>query len=1023
MTHTDGWSWFDAPELSDIDLNDHDVTAVLVCRNAGDWLNATLAGIGQLDRRPDVVLAVDNGSSDDTGQLLADAYEAGLVDRVVQGAANFTFGQAVERALTLVEAPTRWIWLLHDDAVPEHDALTELLNLAARTPRLAMAVPLLIRPTRRGHAARTLEVGATISASGRRVLGLEPDEVAQGQYESASVLGGSTCGMLVRWESLIELGGFDTAIPGYRDGVDLGWRAQLIDQWVLTCPRARIVHRQAGRSEIRRGTLAAQAHRSEASWDKLMGLRLVAAHSRGLFKFTTLAYLTLVSWVTALGYLIGRAPDHARDEMTAWSDFFFHSRRPVARLRRKTARIASGADTRYRVRSLRPTLGTILGEWRQGLIRWFRDQFSSGRDSGMTLDDLLGDEFTRRIGEGRKRVPAGAWFVVVVAGVAAMARNLYASGLVRASELLGPPATLTDAFAQALTAPGIGQPWLLVTAAASALTVHPAWLPVAGLVIAFPFTMLMAVWYLRGRIHHGAIRWLAAAGYACWPILLGGLNAGALWLVAVAVVLPFLAEWVGRLSTGWAGARSLQALAGIALSGIVLVSVQPVLWLPVMVLAVVVSARTSGVAGVVRAVVAVLLPLGFWAQAVPAWLAEPARLLLTPEPLLTPRPTTWMMLFGRPASTPGVPVLWVSLAVFGVAWFAVAIVSVLGGNHRRPVIPGLAAIAVGMWLSVASVPLESGVVHPDARPWLLAGFALMVYAAIAWVDGTLGSLEGRDFGGRQALVGLLTLLLLGAFLLSAVWSVVSGMSRVTRGPETVVPAYLAQNEIDYDAGTLIIDGPADTWNLRYGGQTFTGAGTWRTGAVGVPGSATLEKIVARVLAGRPDDSMAAGLAQYGVSTVVVLNPSQDALTALDTTVGFQRTTTGGAVEIWTVSVNSASPTRRALVGPGGTTTYLAAGDEVPPGTGRTLVLAMPPDPNRHVLVGGVEVAPAPSGDWRSAYTLGTASGTVTLTYSIPREWFAWTQLGVLIVLLVFLLPPLGQENPAPDRGRRGMRPR
>jgi len=1021
MTHTDGWSWFDAPELSDVDLSDHDVTAVLVCRNAGSWLNATLAGIGQLDRRPDVILAVDNQSTDDTAELLESAYQAGLVDQVVPGRATFSFGEAVERALSLVEAPTRWIWLLHDDAVPDHDALTELLMLAVRTPRLAMAVPLLVRPARRNHAARTLEIGASISDSGRRVLGLEPDEVAQGQYESASVLGGSTCGMLVRWESLIEVGGFDPCISSYRDGVDLGWRAQLIDQWVLTCPTARIVHRQAGRSEIRPGTIASQAGRREAAWDRLMGLRLVAAHAHGIGKLTHLVYLTLVCWLGALGYLLGRAPDHAKDEMQAWADFMFRSRRPVIRLRKKIAAISQGNDTRYRVRTLRPSLGTVVADGLQAFVRWFRDQFASRRDAEMTLDDLLGDEFTRRIGEGRKRIPVGVWLVVVVIGVAIMARNLYRVGIVTASGLLGPPQSWSQAFQMALSPTGRSSPWLLISAAASVLSIRPEWFPVVVLIGAFPLTMLVAVWYAKKRIQHGALRWLAAAGYACLPILMGGLNAGALWLVAGAMLLPFLAEWLSRLGVPWAGARSLQGLAGIVISGVFLLALLPVLWLPVMAVALAVAIRGSGVAGAIRTGVALVLPVAFWAQAIPSYIAEPARLLLTPVPLVTSPGVMWQMLFGRPIGV-GLPPLWVSLAVFSALWLAGLVVALQSSKHRFILLPGLAAIGAGMWLAHLVLPLGPDSVRPDPSLWLLVGFAVLLYAFVSWADDIMGSLEGRDFGGTQALVAGLSFLLIAVFIISVGWSALAGMNQVHRGSDSQIPSYLAQNEIDFDTATLIINADTGTWNLRNSGQTFWDEGSVRSGPASSPtAAATLEQIVARAISARPDDTIASDLATFGVSTVVVLDPSQETMTALDTVAGFQRTTTGGVVEIWSVAVNSASPTRRSLVATGTLPTYLGAEDEVPPGSARTLVLATPPDPDLHVLVGGVEVRPTISGDWRAAFSLGTASGPIQLQRTIEHEWFAWLQLGAVVVLIVFVFPPLVEETRTPDRPRYQMR--
>ncbi|MDR0488398.1 MAG: glycosyltransferase [Propionibacteriaceae bacterium] len=1012
MSHTDDWSWFDAPELSDVDLSGHTVTAVLVCRNAASWLNATLAGIGQLDRRPEIIIAVDNESTDDTTELLEAARGAGLIDHVIDGKANASFGQAVELALSVIGRPTQWIWMLHDDAVPDQNALTELLQLAARTPRLAIAVPLLVRPSRRNHAARTLEVGASITASGRRALGLEPDEVAQGQYESSPVLGGSTCGMLIKWDSLIRLGGFDRCISAYRDGVDLGWRAHLIGEWVLTCPKARIVHRQVGRSEIRESTIARRAARSEAAWDRLMGLRLVAAHARGFARIGILVQLTFVCLFSALVYVLGRVPDRAKDELQAWSDFIFRSRKPVKRLREIIKRVSHGSNTVHRVRSLRPTLGSVVDDGFQSLVSWVQGQWSSNNEAEITLDDLLGDEFTRRLGEGRKRIPIGVWMSALVAGILIMGRHLYQGGMVTAPGLLGTPDSLMQGFQYALS--GLGEPWLLVSAATAAVALHPQWFPVFALLTYFPITMGVAVWFARRRIEHSGLRWLAAGGYALVPVLMGGLNRGALWLVLLAVILPFMAEWISRIPQPWMGARTLQTLAGISLAGLVIVAITPVLWIPVIAISIIVALNRGGTARLVRTVVALVLPFLFWAQSIPYFVANPSRLLLTPEAMLTDQPLTWEMFFARPFVV-GAPPQWLSLVVFSALWAGVIVVMIRDSKGRWLALIGAGCITVGMWFAQVSLPMEITRVQPDPSAFLLVGFSFLVYAVAIWIDQTLNSVEGKDFGATQALIALVSLLIVVAFLLGGVWSAYGGMSEVVRGPSKKVPEYLAHNEMELDTGTLIINGATRTWNLRYEGQTTWGQGSILSGPLQVDSVVeTFEQIVARAVEGRADDSAAAELATAGVSVVVVLNANADTVIALDTTAGFQRMTTGGDTEIWAVTSDSLSPTRRALVTEGDPVIYLGARDPVPPGKRTTLVLAQPSDPNLHVFVGDQELRPTTSGDWRAAYTLGGASGEIRLSYTIPRMWTAWIQLAFLAALIIFVVPPLTSRDEDED---------
>ncbi|MCL1923670.1 MAG: glycosyltransferase [Propionibacteriaceae bacterium] len=1021
MTQTDDWSWFDAPELSDVDLTGHSVTAVLVCRNAGAWLNATLAGIGQLDRRPEQIIAVDNQSSDDTRATLDIARGAGLVDLVIEGKANASFGQAVELALASAYRPTKWVWFLHDDAIPDRHALTELLQLAARTANLAVAVPLQVRPSRRNHAARTLEVGASITGSGLRALGLEPDEVAQGQYESTPVLGGSTCGMLIEWQTLLDIGGFDRCISAYRDGLDLSWRAHLLGRWVLSCPTARMVHRQVGRSEIRTSTIASHAGRSEASWDRLMGMRLVAAHSHGIKGFLMVLRLTIVSLFSALVYTLGRVPDRAKDELQAWSDFTLRSRKPVKRLRAVIKKVSEGSTaTKHRIRALRPSVFNVIDDGFQSFAQWVQTQWAPNRDQEMTLDDLLGDEFTRRIGDGRKRIPLGVWLAVLVGGILLMGRNLYSKGVITAPGLLGTPQSLLEGFQYASSAGG--DPWLLIMAATSIVAIHPGWLPFMALLTSIPIIMLVASWYLRRRIEHTRLRWLAAGGYALLPVVLGGLNRGTLWIILLAIFLPFIAEWITRLPQPWMGARSLQTVAGLALAGVFVIAITPLLWVPVIIAAVLIAVRSGGTARLVRTCVALIVPVLFWAKSVPFFFSNPTRLILPPESMLTGTPNTWQMFLGRPFET-GAPPLWISIVVFSALWIGAIIVGIRDAWGRWLTLMSAGIIAVGMWLAQIPLPLGITWVRMDPSAWLMAGFSLLVLLLATWLDDTLNSIEGKDFGGMQAMIAGISLLIIGAFILSTAWASVSGMKDVTRGHSVRVPAFLAQREVELDTGTLIISARDRSWNLRYDGQSLWGQGSLLTGALTAPEVVDmLEQVVARALEGRSDDTAADMLATVGVSAVVVLHPTQDTVIALDTTAGFHRQSTGGATEIWAVTVDAGVPTRRALLHAGQLPEYLDSHYEISAGQGTTLVLARPPDPNLRVYVGDTVLEETSSGDWRAAYTLGQASGEIRFEYSIRYIWLALVQIAVLGLLIIFAVPPLSDrsrdDEETPARMRR-----
>ena len=96
---------------------------------------------------------------------------------------------------------SEWVWILHDDANPDPGALAALLAAAAADPEADVLGPKLREwPS----LQRLLELGVTISGTGRRETGLERGEYDQGQHDEVrEVLAVNTAGMLVR-RSVLE---------------------------------------------------------------------------------------------------------------------------------------------------------------------------------------------------------------------------------------------------------------------------------------------------------------------------------------------------------------------------------------------------------------------------------------------------------------------------------------------------------------------------------------------------------------------------------------------------------------------------------------------------------------------------------------------------------------------------------------------------------------------------------------------------------------------------------------------------
>jgi GT2 family glycosyltransferase len=209
------------------------VTAVIVGHDGAAWLAHGIDAMLEQTRPVQRVVGVDTGSRDRSGSVLA----AKLGQSVVFGMDRSTgYAAAVRRALQhkAASAPlaagqararseqTEWVWLLHDDCEPAADALEQLLRGAAETPTAAVLGPKLMDWAEREVI---LEAGLALDAVGRRLTGIEPGEVDQGQHDGdRDVLAVSSAGMLIRRDVWDEVGGFDPSMALFGEDIDLCWR-------------------------------------------------------------------------------------------------------------------------------------------------------------------------------------------------------------------------------------------------------------------------------------------------------------------------------------------------------------------------------------------------------------------------------------------------------------------------------------------------------------------------------------------------------------------------------------------------------------------------------------------------------------------------------------------------------------------------------------------------------------------------------------------------------------------------------
>ncbi len=586
------------------------VTAVLVAREGGDWLNQTLAALARQTRRPDRIIGVAGGAPERVAQQLA----AGGAERVVTTTGALPFGAAVQQALTALPAGlpaaegapgdtgsivAEWLWLLTEDSAPEPEALERILLTVQRSPSVVIAGPKLVdwdRPD------RIIELGQSLTHRGERWL-LRRQELDQQQYDHLQdVLGVGPVGMLVRRDVWDQLGGFDPALPVTDDGLDLSVRARLSGHRVVVAPDSRVRFAQRGvagpRIDRSRRVLRV-AHRQ----GRTAQLHRRIAYAPGFFAFFMWLGLPLLGVARVFWALIREHPGRMWGEFSSAMRVFF---RPGAIL-----------ASRRRIRKLQGP------GW--SAVKPLRVDPKSVRTARMIDREAILAEQGRQAKE-LHFISSGGLAVLVVALVAALALCWWALAQTSlAGGALAPLSPIGELWQNTRTQGGVpADPFAWVLAVLGSLTFwNPSHAVVLVMVAAIPLSALGGWVWAAQLTDSRAGRALVGLGWAFSPVLLGSLAAGRLTTLVLAVVLPWLLLAASRCreSWSWSGAASLLAAVALACA--------PVL-IPVAVIFLVVG-LVSSVRGITRVLSIAIAPLVLFAPKLFALVGgTPLNLLLDP---------------------------------------------------------------------------------------------------------------------------------------------------------------------------------------------------------------------------------------------------------------------------------------------------------------------------------------------------------------------------------------------------------
>ena len=734
-------------------------------------------------RPADFVIGVDAGSTDASASQLQLGLPVG--SPVIAAPARGGFGAAVKAGLA--ELPRRpesdpsseWIWLLHDDSAPAPTALEELLLAVERAPSVTIAGT---KQVQWDNDRRLVDVGISINRWAERLTMVDADELDQGQYDSRSdIFAVNSAGMLIRRDAWDQLGGFDPALPGSGDDIDLCWRNRLAGNRVVVVPAASVRH--AG---SRPNPAASEAATRRAE----IFLRLKHA------PLWQVPFLAVGAVLGGIGrFLLGmlaKDPGYAASSLVTSAAAvcrpmdLYRSRRSAGatrtRPRNAVSALRSGArEVREHRRSLAEAQAASLGG----------TTADSGTQEYVPSGDAT-DDFAALEGPGRSWVGLGALAAVLLLAAASF------TGLHR---LFGAPAVAGDALLP--LGQGVGAVWSAATGwwaqVGSGYPAHGdpfgfvlSLLAIAGfgngnaavlvlLLLALPLAGLTA-WFAAGAFtEHRGLRFWAALFWATVPAFQTALGSGRLGSLLAHILLPLavlaFARAVGAGKAARTGKETPAGAAGPAAS-----------W------------TAAGAAGLLLAAVCVAAPILFVLAVVAVlilmlalrrraktlwWALLPAAVLLLPQvlsampdnlravladpgvPLAFERSETWQQLLGYPVAfapegtlaglLPAGPWPLILALLVGAPVAALAAAALFRRATARlgrlAWVLVLAALGINLAVShLGTAATADAVVTPFTGPLVSAAVLLLMAAALAAAADMLsvGQAETKDSRPRSS---------------------------------------------------------------------------------------------------------------------------------------------------------------------------------------------------------------------------------------------------------------------------------
>jgi GT2 family glycosyltransferase len=1019
----------------------HTVTALIVAHDGARLLPGLVKALAAQTYQVEQTVGVDTGSRDRSGAVLAELIGQ---DAVFGMSRSTGYGEAVSVALrhatsrrSVMTDPNltrvEWIWLLHDDCEPAPDALEKLLRAASKDRTVVVVGPKVLD----GQDRRTLcEVGVSIDRAGRRVTGIDPGEIDQGQHDhKRAVLAVGSAGMLVRRDVWDRLGGFDPNLKMFRDDVDFCWRVQAAGLRVQVATDAVLYHRE----------LAARRRRpaeggSARGLDRRSALYVLAVNLPLLTMLRVVGGCVIGSLVRAAYFLLTKQLDLSAAYAFSVIGLFAH---PVRLIRGRSRRAAGLAEGYAAVRLFIPPARTLsrLAEKVAGLVSNGPPQVTYGRHQATAEESEEDEQFVdqqsavrRIIGQPGVQLFAGLVIVSLIAE-----RRLLGSSPLGGGALVpawGGAAALWHEYLAGSHAVSVGSTasapaYLAVVAGLATLLGGQAWLAVDVLLLGcVPIAGLTAYLATRWLVTATPARVLLAASYALLPVATGAVAAGRLGTAVVFMLLPLVAVSAGRMLTA-APRQARRAAWATGLLIAVAAAFAPLTWVLGLVFA-------AGALAVRRWLIAVDPVNATIVVVTPFFVLFPWSLHLLTSPSaflseaglstqgLTTRGLSPAALLALSPGGPGMPPLWVTIGL-GLALLAL----VLPVRSGELVIAGWAVAIAGI---LAALVVSRLTVTPaggqPASGWpgvaiALAALGLLLASAPAaqWLASIIPNEGGRLSPGDSSPTAgygrsrrLLACAALAAAATAPVLVAAYWVKDGVRGPVAsiaapLLPAFVsASSTSGQQYRTLILrpDGAGlDYLVVRQGDPTL---GEPELGTASAAGAALSRQVAAL---GAPDGADAGDpglvLGSFGIRWVLLPSPVDPVLAQrLDASLGLVALNKGPSYDLWQVT----GPVARVrVVAADGTATALSSGSVnlsgvTAPAGGGTLVIAEPyggwtATLNGHVL----KPVAAPVDGWAQGFVLPPGGGQLSITRNnMARVLSLFLELIATLAICLLALP-------------------